>query len=141
MFKQNLAATVVVFIFLSAIDFLVHGLKLQLVYQETAALWRPENQMYPLLISALTLFFGFCVVIIYSALITPKPLQARFKYGLLLRLGIGVLTGVGSYAYMPIPLYLAGAWFTIYFVKLALAGVVAGYRVKEPATPVTATSY
>ena len=32
---------------------------------------------------------------------------------------------------MPIPLYLAGAWFAIYFVKLALAGVVADYRSKS----------
>ena len=141
MFKQNLVATVVVFILWSLIDFLVHGLMLQSVYQDTAALWRPENLMYPLLMSAVTLFFCFCVVIIYSALIAPKSLQAGFKYGLLLGLGIGVLTGVGSYAYMPIPLYLAGAWFAIYFVKLALAGVVAGYMVKEPATPVGATSY
>ena len=78
MFKQNLVATVV-FILWSLIDFLVHGLMLQSVYQDTATLWRPENLMYPLLMSAVTLFFCFCVVIIYSALIAPKSLQAGFK--------------------------------------------------------------
>ena len=79
MFKQTLLATVIVLIAWSAMDFLVHGMLLQSVYQETAFLWRPEDQMHALLMSAVTLLFSFCVVSVYSYFIVPKSVATGLK--------------------------------------------------------------
>ena len=141
MFKQTLLATVIVFIAWSAMDFLVHGMLLQSVYQETAFLWRPEDQMHALLMSAVTLLFSFCVVSVYSYFIVPKSVATGLKYGLTLGVGVGAVTGIGSFCYMPIPLYLAGAWFGVNLVEITLAGIIVGYMVKEPTTQIGESSF
>jgi Na+/H+ antiporter NhaA len=140
MFKQTLFATVIVFIVWSLIDFLIHGMLLQSAYQETANLWRPEDQMHMMLMSAVTLVFSFCVVSIYSYLVTPKSVSAGFKYGLILGVGVGTAVGIGSFSYMPIPLCLAGAWFGINLVEITMAGIIAGYMIKEPVTHIGGNS-
>lgn len=141
MFKQTLLATVIVFIAWSLIDFLVHGMLLTSAYQETAYLWRPEDQMHALLMSAVTLVFSFCVVSIYSYLIAPKSVSTGLKYGLILGIGVGTAVGIGSFCYMPIPLCLAGAWFGVNLIEITAAGIIAGYMVKEPATQIGGSSF
>ena len=136
MFKKMIAATAAVFILWSIIDFLVHGILLQEIYQETMHLWRPEDQMLALLMSAVTLFFGAAVVLIYSFFVAPKSLATGVKFGAVLGIGIGAMTGLGSFSYMPIPLCLAGAWFAVMFAKLTVAGLVVGRLVSEHVTPI-----
>ena len=136
MFKHTLVATVAVYILWSIIDFLVHGILLQSAYQETLHLWRSEDQMHALLMSGVTLFFGFSVVLAYGCFVAPKSVQTGLKFGAALGVGVGALTGLGSFSYMPIPLQLAAAWFAVNFVKLTLAGMIAGLLVKEPVTEI-----
>jgi Na+/H+ antiporter NhaA len=136
MFRQTLIATVVVFILWSIIDFLVHGMLLQASYQATSHLWRPEDQAHMWLMSAVTLIFSFCVVSIYSYFIAPKSLRSGTQYGLLLGIGVGCLTGLGTYSYMPIPMELASSWFAVNFVELTVAGIIAGSIIKEPVTEI-----
>jgi hypothetical protein len=136
MFKQTLLATVAVFVLWSVIDFLVHGVMLHAAYQETLHLWRPEDQVHALLMSVVTLFFGFMLVVTYGYYVVPKSLATGLGFGAALGIGVGVLVGLGSFAYMPIPLYLAIAWCLVNFVKIALAGLIAGQLIKEPTTDI-----
>jgi hypothetical protein len=136
MFKQTLLATVAVFVLWSVIDFLVHGVMLHAAYQETLHLWRPEDQVHALLMSAVTLFFGFMLVVTYGYYVVPKSLATGLGFGAALGIGVGVLIGLGSFAYMPILLYLAIAWCLVNFVKIALAGLIAGQLIKEPTTDI-----
>jgi hypothetical protein len=136
MFKQTLLATVAVFVLWSVIDFLVHGVMLHAAYQETLHLWRPEDQVHALLMSAVTLFFGFMLVVTYGYYVVPKSLATGLGFGAALGIGVGVLIGLGSFSYMPILLYLAIAWCLVNFVKIALAGLIAGQLIKEPTTDI-----
>jgi hypothetical protein len=136
MFKQTLVTTVVLFILWSVIDFLVHGILLQSAYQETVHLWRSDDEYYAMLVSAVTLIYGFCVVSIDSNFIAPKSLTTGFNYCVALGSGVSALVGLGSFSYMPIPFSLAIAGFGVSFIKLVAAGLVAGYVVKEPATAI-----
>ncbi|MGB2566791.1 MAG: hypothetical protein ACPIB1_10150, partial [Porticoccaceae bacterium] len=120
MFKQTLLATVAVFVLWSVIDFIVHGVLLHSAYQETMHLWRPEDQMHALLMSAVTLFFSLTLMFTYAHYVVPKSLATGLGFGAVLGIGVGTLTGLGSFAYMPIPLYLAAAWYLVNFVKIAL---------------------
>ncbi|MDG2502140.1 MAG: hypothetical protein P8M77_07085 [Porticoccaceae bacterium] len=130
MFKQNLLATIAVFITWTIIDFLAHGRLLMETYQATAHLWRPEDQMNPLLMSAVTLIYSFCFVALYQYFVNPKSLSTGIKFGALFGLASGVMAGFGSYVYMPISLFLAESWFAIHLIELTVAGVIAGYLVK-----------
>lgn len=131
MLKQTILAVIAVFIAWSILDFLIHGVLLKSTYQETANLWRPEDEMNMPLMSIVTLVFSICFVIIYSYLIEPKSLSLGIKYGLILGIATGVSMGFGSYCYMPIPLSLAFSWFVGSLVEITLAGIIVGYMVKS----------
>lgn len=130
MFKQNILATIAVFIIWTIIDFLVHGRLLMETYMATADLWRPEGQMNPALMSGVTLIYSFCFVALYQYFVHPKSLTTGIKFGALFGFAAGVMAGFGSYAYMPIPLPLAQSWFAVNLVQLTVAGAITGYLVK-----------
>ncbi len=130
MLKQTIWAVIAVFIAWSILDFLIHGVLLKSTYQETANLWRPEDEMNMPLMSIVTLVFSICFVTIYSYLIEPKSLSLGIKYGFILGIATGVSMGFGSYCYMPIPLSLAFSWFLASLVEITLAGIVVGLMVR-----------
>jgi len=130
MFKQNLLATVVVFIAWTIIDFLTHGRLLMEAYEATAHLWRSEQDMNPALMSGVTLIYSFCFVALYQYFVNPKSLSTGLKFGALFGLAAGVVGGIGSYVYLPISLQLAGSWLAISLVELTAAGAIVGYLVK-----------
>ncbi len=131
MLKQIIWAVIAVFFTLSVLDFIIHEILLQSIYQSTAHLWRPEEEMKMLLMSVVTLVFSFCFVIIYSLLIAPKSMSEGIKYGCFLGLATGMSMGVGSYSYMPIPFVLAMSWFIGTLVELTIAGTLVGLMVKK----------
>jgi|DEB0MinimDraft_12_1074336.scaffolds.fasta_scaffold00948_4 hypothetical protein len=131
MFKQNLLATVVVFIAWTIIDFLTHGRLLMEAYEATAHLWRSEQDMNPALMSGVTLIYSFCFVALYQYFVNPKSLSTGLKFGALFGLAAGVVGGIGSYVYLPISLQLAGSWLAISLVELTAAGAIVGYLVKD----------
>lgn len=133
MLKQTIWATIAVFILWSLLDFLIHGVMLQSIYQETANLWRPEDEMKMPLMSLVTLIFSICFVSIYSYLIKPKSLSSGIKYGLIFGIATSVSMGFGSYCYMPIPLSLAFSWFIGSLIEIFLAGLIVGLIVKTEA--------
>jgi|TARA_B110000090_G_scaffold109810_1_gene122983 hypothetical protein len=130
MFKQNLLATIAVFITWTIIDFLTHGRLLMEAYEATAHLWRSEQDMNPALMSGVTLIYSFCFVALYQYFVNPKSLSTGVKFGALFGLAAGVVGGVGSYVYLPISMELAGSWLAISLVELTAAGAVVGYLVK-----------
>ena len=131
MFKQNLLATIAVFITWTIIDFLTHGRLLMEAYEATAHLWRSEQDMNPVLMSGVTLIYSFCFVALYQYFVNPKSLSTGLKFGALFGLAAGVVGGIGSYVYLPISLQLAGSWLAISLVELTAAGAIVGYLVKD----------
>ena len=130
MFKQNLLATIAVFITWTIIDFLTHGRLLMEAYEATAHLWRSEQDMNPVLMSGVTLIYSFCFVALYQYFVNPKSLSTGLKFGALFGLAAGGVGGIGSYVYLPISLQLAGSWLAISLVELTAAGAIVGYLVK-----------
>lgn len=133
MIKRNLLAVIAVFVAWSILDYLIHGVMLASSYEATANLWRPMEEMNPLLCYGVTLGYIICFVLIYDLLISNKSLQNGIKFGLLLGLGNG-LVDLGSYVYMPIPLTLAEAWFVASVVQTGIAGAIVGAMIKQPQT-------
>ena len=129
--KQIVFATLAVFVTWSVMDYLIHGVLLAPVYQQTASMWRPMAEMKPLLMWIVTLISALCMVGVYALFFKQKNLKSGALYGLLLGIGWGASMGFGSYVYMPIPYILAQGWFWGTLVEAVAAGVVIALIVKD----------
>jgi len=139
-----LGGAVVTFILLFACGFVIHHVWLMPIYQATAPLWRPMEQMqtmFPLMLAyyallALAISALFCKVKKGKmACIAAAGEQSECKiggkhcpirYGLCFGIVIGVLMGTlcaGSYIWMPIPGDLAVKWFIGDVVQGIVIGV------------------
>jgi len=130
MVNRMLLAIVAVFIAWSLLDFIIHGVLLMPIYEATADLWRPMDEMNMPLMYAVTLVFTVCFVLIYVLLVERRSLSSGILYGTLFGLATGVSMGFGSYTYMPIPLTLAVGWFFGVLAELIVAGAIAGALLK-----------
>jgi len=131
MLKRPFIAVVVIFIAWSLLDFVIHGLLLQEIYEATASLWRPMEEMNMTLMYIVTLAYTVCFVAIYDVFVSQKSVSTGIKYGALFGLAAGISMGFGSYTFMPIPWSLALSWFTGTLVESIVAGALAGAIIKQ----------
>src|SRR5215813_7153997 len=131
MAKQIIWAVLAILVAWLILDFLLHRLLLRSVYEASANLWRPMDQMnIPLVyVVMLTLITSF--VLIYGFLVEPKSLASGVKFGVLFGLAISISAGFGTYIHMPIPLRLAWSWFLGGWVKAIMAGAIVGVLIKQ----------
>jgi len=140
-----LCTAIPVFIVLFVMGYLIHHVWLMPIYQQTANLWRPMDQMkdmMPLMllyyaVLALAISALFCKVKKgIMACIAAEGAEAEckiggkycpIKYGVCFGVVIGVLMGTlcaGSYIWTPIPGELAVKWFIGDVVQGIVIGVV-----------------
>lgn len=130
MSQRPILAVVAVFLTWSILD-VAHGTLLDPIYQATADLWRPMEEMKMALMYSVSLATAACFVMIYTFLVTRKSLASGLKLGALFGLASGVSMGWGFYGYMPIPLSLAWSWFLGILINYVLAGALVGAIVKS----------
>ena len=130
MANRTIWAVVAVFISWSILDFILHGLLLRSIYEATANLWRPMDQMNMPLMYLVTLVFSTCFVLIYGHMVRQKSLASGIRFGVLFGLATGISMGFGSYSMMPIPLTLAWSWFVGSWIEAIVAGAIAGAIIK-----------
>jgi hypothetical protein len=100
------------------------------MYEATANLWRPMDQMNVPLRYLVSLVLAACFVLIYGLLAGQKSFASGVKFGALFGLATGISMGFGSYSVMPIPLALAWGWFLGSWIEAVVAGAVVGAMVK-----------
>ena len=128
--KDKIIAIVAVFIAISAMDFLIHGLWLAPTYEATAELWRPMDEMKNGLMTLITLAISIVFVLAYDDLVSPKSMKKALCYGASVGLIVALGFGFGSYGYMPIPLSLAISWFASAAIEFTVVGAIVGKLVK-----------
>lgn len=128
--KRWFAASLAAFLVIFAVEFVQHGVLLQDLYRETAALWRPDEEIRRLVWLA---WLGYAVFALVFAWLYARGyeegrsgLAQGLRYGVGIGLLLGVPNGLGGYAAMPIPPALAAAWFFAAFLEGLLAGVAVG---------------
>ncbi|MCC7179603.1 MAG: hypothetical protein IT177_14585 [Acidobacteria bacterium] len=124
--RRSLTAAVGILAAWMLLDLIAHRFFLAPVYEATASLWRPFDQMNVVLIYAVTIVLIGVVIGIYSLLVRPKSLGAGLVLGALLGLALGTASGFGTFVHMPIPLSLAWGWFIAGWLKGFVAGGIAG---------------
>ena len=131
MLQRPILAVVAVLLTWWILDFVIHGALLDPIYQATADLWRPMEEMKMALMYSVSPATAACFVAVYTLLVTRKSLAAGLKLGALFGLASGISTGFGFYGYMPIPLSLAWGWFLSILINFVLAGALVGAIVKS----------
>ena len=124
--KNLIIGTIVVFIAWMAMDFLFHGNVLQGLYQETASLWRPPEEMKMGVNAIVVLIAATMFTAIYVFLVDEQNLKTGLLYGLLYGIAVGVGAGFGTFSFMPLPYELALSWFTIMVIESLVAGALIG---------------
>ena len=124
--KRSLIAAVGVFVAWMLLDLIAHRLFLAPIYEATANLWRPFDEMNVVLIYTVTVVLIGVVIGIYSLLVRPKSLGAGLVLGALVGLALGISSGFGTFVHMPIPLSLAWGWFIAGWIKGLVAGSIVG---------------
>lgn len=123
--KHFAISVIVGFIFVFLYDWLVHGVLLMETYNQTAQLWRPQAEMQQYMPVMLGVQIAIVVVLawIFTRHYEGKGVGEGIRFGSYM----GVLLGIamaGFYAYMPIPAFLAGAWFAASLVEMIGLGVI-----------------
>ena len=131
MLKQPLLSGLAILIAWTVLDVLMHRLLLQPMYEESASLWRPFDQMNVALIYVVTFTLIATFVATYWLLVRPKSLGAGVRLGAFVGLALGISAGFGTYIHMPIPVALAWGWLIGGWLKGIAAGVIVGALVTE----------
>lgn len=136
MVKKAILAGVIVFVLWSAWDMLVHGFVLSGLYQDTAGLWRPMDEMRAMsgIIHVAVLISSVTFVWIYAQFFRTKNMGTALMYGIMYGLAAGISMGFGTFAVMPIPFRMALIWFLGALGKTITGAVVLGLVVKERAS-------
>jgi hypothetical protein len=107
-----LLSSITGFVFIFALDFLIHGNLLTTTYEQTPQLWRdPDTMMsfFPYMLGTQFLI-ALITAFIFTRNYEGKGLGEGLRFGILLGLFMGVLMSA-SFAWMPISPMLAASWF------------------------------
>jgi hypothetical protein len=129
--KRPLGAGLAMLVAWMVIDVLMHRLFLAPIYEASAVLWRPLDQLNIALIYGVTFALIGVFVSIYWLLVRPKSLGTGIAMGALVGLALGISSGFGTFIHMPIPLSLAWGWFIGGWLKGLVAGGIVGAMIGE----------
>ena len=126
-FKRLVSAILVGFVFISATDFLIHGLWLKSDYLATASLWRTQAEMGAtmkwILVSEILYAVTFVTIWAKGFADRSPCLKCACMYGLFMGLFLQVSTCI-SYAVSPVPSGLVLKWFFSGLAQTVLLGIV-----------------
>lgn len=135
--KRWVIASVAVLVVLLVLEFVIHGMLLQGMYQQTAAVWRPLEEMNRLMG---WMWLGDAVIAVFFTLIYAQGYEKAkagaaqgMRYGLYVGILMGASMSLGSYATLPIPGALALYWFIGSVVEFVAAGAVVGWVYRREA--------
>lgn len=133
--KRWLQASAAVFVAMCFLEFIIHGLLLQNVYQQTPALWRsaPEMQgMMGLMWLGYAIFALFFTLIYTKGYEPQKPgVEQGLRFGLYVGLAIAPMQNLVFYVVLPISAALAFYWFLAAMLECVLLGGLAGLIYKR----------
>ena len=129
--KRSLIAGAAILPAWMLLDLIAHRFFLARIYEASASLWRPFEQMNVVLIYAVTVVLISVFVGIYALLVRPKSLGAGLALGAFVGLALGISSGFGTFIHMPIPLALAWGWFIAGWLKGLVAGGIVGAVIVE----------
>ena len=114
--KRFLLASLGAFVFVFLYELLVHGHLMMGLYDQTATVWRPEEESNMAIMLLSQLLFGAALAFFYPIVGSDAECKKAIPFGI----GLGLVMAapqLATYSYLPIPLTLSLSWALISFVK------------------------
>lgn len=114
--KRFLFAAVGAFVFVFLYEFIVHGFLMVSQYEQTATVWRPQEESSMAIMLLSQFLFGVAVAFFYPIVGPDTECKKAIPFGI----GLGLVMAmpqIATYNYLPIPLTLSLLWAVIVFIK------------------------
>lgn len=121
--KRYVISLFVVFVFVALYEFLAHGVLLMGLYEQTAALWRPQEESNMVFMFLSQLGFAAVFAYIFTLHYEDRGVGEGVRFGLYIGILLGTIE-IGTYCYMPIPMVLMLSWVLVSLLKGLGSGVV-----------------
>ena len=119
--KRFALASLGAFVFVFVYEFIVHGFLMMSLYEQTADVWRPEEESSMLVMLISQFLFAAALAFFYPIVgLDDEKCKKALPFGV----GLGLLMAmpsIGTYCYLPIPITISLLWAVIAFLK-ALGG-------------------
>ncbi len=119
-------ATVAVFVFIFAYDFVVHGYLLNGLYMETAAVWRPQGESIMWVMNISQILSAAFFTLLFTRHYEGKGLREGLRFGMYVGALLAALQ-LGCYMYLPVPFSIVGYWMLSAFVMSLGIGAVLSF--------------
>ncbi len=138
--KKWIITSIVIFVVDQILSYLFHGVFMSGVYEQTAHLWRPMEEMNRLMwMGWLTgLVWSFLFVYIFAKGYEGRGIMEGVRYGLLIGVFFSLPMSLGTYMSMPITGGIATAWFLYGVIEITILGILAAWLYKPAAAVKTA---
>ena len=114
--KRFLSATLGAFVFVFLYELLVHGQLMMGLYNQTASLWRPQEECNMAIMLLSQLLFAAALAFFYPIIGSDTECKKAIPFGA----GLGLVMAapqLATYCYLPIPLSISLSWALISFIK------------------------
>lgn len=114
--KRFIIAGIGAFVFVFLYEFLVHGFLMMSQYEQTATVWRPQEESNMTIMLLSQFLFGISVAFFYPIVGLDTECKKAIPFGI----GLGLVMAmpqIATYSYLPIPLTISLLWAVIAFVK------------------------
>ena len=123
-YKNLILSTFLVFLSFVATDYIIHRNILISAYNETASLWRPQNETNIALIQLVNFLISVVICYSYTYFVEQKTLKNTLLYVFTIGFVMGISAGYITYATMPITQFIAFTWFVGTIIQKLIAGVI-----------------
>lgn len=114
--RRFIFAAIGAFVFVFLYEFLVHGFLMMGQYEQTASVWRPQEESNMVVMLLSQFLFGMAVAFFYPIVGPDTECKKAIPFGI----GLGLVMAmpqIATYSYLPIPLTISLLWAVIAFVK------------------------
>lgn len=133
--KRWLLASAAVFVIIFILEMVIHGVLLAGLYQETAAVWRPQAEieatMWYMWLGYLILAPAFAYIYVRGYESGKDGLAQGLRYGVIVGILLAIPSSLAWYSVLPIPGALAFYWAVAGMVETIAAGVATGLIYKK----------
>ena len=122
--KRFVLAALVSFVFIFIYEFIVHGNLMLGLYEQTAEVWRPQEEADLLVMFISQVLFAVALAFFYPIVGLD---DASCKKALPFGIGLGLVMAmpqIATYTYLPIPISISLLWALITFVKVLGASYI-----------------
>ncbi len=114
--KRFTIAAIVAFIFVFIYEFVVHGVLMMSLYEQTAEVRRPQAESNMLVMALSQFLFALALAFFYPIVGLDDKCKKAIPFGI----GLGLVMAMpqlATYCYLPIPFIISLLWALISFFK------------------------